>query len=103
MNSAFMTTERCLREEGAICTNWNTDCLLEDFSDKNHENVFNYKLKQFDNVIVRIPVLESECSFTKYVSLCPNTKYSYLRLKFLKMKKFRIIILRLFSVFGKVW
>ena len=29
--------------------------------------------------------LESECSFTKYVSSCPSTKYLYLRLPFLKM------------------
>ena len=29
-------------------------------------------------------LLESECSFTKYVSSCPNTKYLYLRLPFLK-------------------
>ena len=36
--------------------------------------------------------LESECSFTKYVSSCPNTKYLYLRLPFLKMKAFRIIL-----------
>ena len=27
-------------------------------------------------------LLESECSFTKYVSSCPNTKYLYLRLPF---------------------
>ena len=33
-------------------------------------------------------ILELECSFTKYVSLCLNTKYLYLR--FLKMKAFRI-------------
>ena len=32
--------------------------------------------------------LESECSFTKYVSSCLNTKYLYLRLPFLKMKAF---------------
>ena len=35
-------------------------------------------------------LLESECSFTKYVSSCPNTKYLYLRLPFLKMKAFHI-------------
>ena len=29
--------------------------------------------------------LESEYSFTKYVSSCPNTKYLYLRLPFLKI------------------
>ena len=34
--------------------------------------------------------LESECSFTKYVSSCRNTKYLYLRLPFLKMKDQRI-------------
>ena len=37
-------------------------------------------------------LLESECSFTKYASSCPNTKYLYLRLPFLKMKAFRITI-----------
>ena len=37
-------------------------------------------------------LLESECSFTKYVSSYPNTKYLYLRLPFLKMKAFRIIL-----------
>ena len=35
--------------------------------------------------------LESEWSFTKYVSSCPSTKYVYLRLPFLKMKAFRIL------------
>ena len=30
--------------------------------------------------------LESECSFTQYVSSSPKTKYLYLRLLFLKMK-----------------
>ena len=40
-------------------------------------------------------LLESECSFTKYVSSCPNTKYLYLRLPFLKMKAFRIILVTL--------
>ena len=40
-------------------------------------------------------LLESECSFTKYVSSCPNTKYLYLRLPFLKMKAFRIILVSL--------
>ena len=29
--------------------------------------------------------LESDCSFTKYVSSCPNTKYLYLRLPFFKL------------------
>ena len=43
--------------------------------------------------------LESECSFTKYVSSCPKTKYLYLRLPFLKMKAFRIILLSLFFNF----
>ena len=39
--------------------------------------------------------LESECSFTKYVFSCPNTKYLYLRLSFLKMKAFRMILVSL--------
>ena len=39
--------------------------------------------------------LESECSFTKYVSSCPKTKYLYLRLPFLKMKAFRIKLVSL--------
>ena len=48
--------------------------------------------------------LESECSFTKYVSSCPNTKYLYLRLPFLKMKAFRMILVSLFfSISGEVW
>ena len=38
---------------------------------------------------------ESECSFTKYVSSCPKTKYLYLRLPFLKMNAFRIILVSL--------
>ena len=41
--------------------------------------------------------LESECSFTKYVSLCPNTKYLHLRVLFLKLKAFRKIPVSLFS------
>ena len=40
-------------------------------------------------------LLESECSFTKYVSSYPNTKYLYLRLPFLKMNAFRIILVSL--------
>ena len=28
-------------KRGAICTQWNSDCLLEDFSGKNHENIVN--------------------------------------------------------------
>ena len=43
--------------------------------------------------------LESECSFTKYVSSCPKTKYLYLRLSFLKMKAFLIILVSLFFNF----
>ena len=39
--------------------------------------------------------VESECFFTKYVSSCPNTKFLYLRLPFLKMKAFRIILVSL--------
>ena len=39
--------------------------------------------------------LESECSFTKYVSSCPNTKYLYRRMPFLKMKAFRMILVSL--------
>ena len=42
---------------------------------------------------------ESEWSFTKYVSSCPNTKYLYLRLPFLKMKAFRIILVSLYFNF----
>ena len=46
--------------------------------------------------------LEPEFSFTKYASLWDKTKY--LRLPFLKMKEFRIILASLvFSVFGGVW
>ena len=41
--------------------------------------------------------LESECSFTKYISSCPNTKYLYLRLPFLKMKAFRMILVSFFQ------
>ena len=36
------------------------------------------KFKHRDDVIFRVLVLESECSFTKYVSACPYTKYLYL-------------------------
>ena len=36
--------------------------------------------------------LESECSFTRYASLWPKTRYLYLRLPFLKMKEFRMIL-----------
>ena len=47
--------------------------------------------------------LQSEYSFTKYVSSCPNTKYVYLRLPFLKMKDFRIILVSLFFNFNFWW
>ena len=40
--------------------------------------------------------LKSERSFTKYASSWPKTRYLYLRLPFLKMKEFRIILARLF-------
>ena len=69
-------------KRGTIRTHWNADCLLEDFSGKNHKNIVNWKLKHLDDVVFRELVLESECSFTKYVSSCPNTKYLYLRLPF---------------------
>ena len=26
-------------KRGTICTHWNADCLLEDFSGKKHENI----------------------------------------------------------------
>ena len=39
--------------------------------------------------------LESECSFTKYVYSCPNTKDFYRRLPFLKMKAFWMILVSL--------
>ena len=34
-----MNVERCRRDEGTIRAHWNADCLLEDFSGKNHENI----------------------------------------------------------------
>ena len=40
---------------------------------------------------------------TKYASSCPSTKYLYLRLPFLTMKEFRIIIVSRFSYSGEVW
>ena len=46
--------------------------------------------------------LDSECSFTKYVSSCPNTKNWHLRLPLFKMKAFRIILMSLFSISGEV-
>ena len=47
--------------------------------------------------------LKSECSFTKYVSSCPYTKYLYLPLPFLKMKAVRIIQVGFFSISSEVW
>ena len=35
---------------------WNADRLLEDFSDNNHENIVNYKLRHLDDVIFKILV-----------------------------------------------
>ena len=45
-------------------------------------------------------LLESECSFTKYVSSCPTTKYLYLRLPFLKMDNTGESV---FQFAGEVW
>ena len=33
---------------------WNSDCLLEDFSGKNNENIVNTTLKHLDDVIFRV-------------------------------------------------
>ena len=68
---------------GTLRTHLNADCLLEDFSGKNHENIVDSKLLMAS---LEFLFLESESFFIKYVSSCPNTKYLYLQLPFLKMK-----------------
>ena len=45
--------------------------------------------------------LESECSFAKYISSWPKTRYFYLQLPFLKMKEFRMILASL--LFSLSW
>ena len=93
-NPLRMNTERCRREAGTIRTHRNADCLLEDLQKTT-------KILSTRNPIILMMssseylFLESECSFTKYFSSCPNTKYLYRRLPFLNMKAFRMILLSL--------
>ena len=67
---------------GTIRNHWNANCLLEDFSGKIMKILSNR-----NSVILMMSsseylFLESECSFAKYVSSYPNTKYLYLWLPF---------------------
>ena len=95
----FVWIQKDVREKrGTIRTHWNADCLLEDFSGQKTTKILSTR----NSSILMMSsseylLLESECSFTKYVSSCPNTKYLYLRLPFLKMKAFRIILIYAFS------
>ena len=81
---------KCRREEGTIRTHWNVDCLLEDLSGKNPR-----KCCQLETLASWWCHLQSTCVKNQSASSCPNTKYLYLRLPFLKMKAFRIILVSL--------
>ena len=82
-------------KRGTIHTHWNADCLLGDFSGKTTTILPTRNSSILMMSSSEYLFLESECSFTKYVSSCPNIKYLYLRLPFLKMKAFRIKLVSL--------
>ena len=69
-------------------THWNGDCLLEDFSGKTTKILSIRNLSIFMMSSSEYLLLESECSFTKYISSSPNTKYLYLWLPLLKRQRF---------------
>ena len=94
-NPLRMNTERCRREAGTIRTHWNADCLLEDFPAKITKILSTRNSSILMMSSSEYLFLESECFFTKYVSSCPNNKYLYRRLPFLKMKAFRMILVSL--------
>ena len=55
--SFHMSRRRCRPEEGAYCSHWNPDYLLENLSHKNHENLNAIKkLKHIDDFIFRVLV-----------------------------------------------
>ena len=56
------------------------------------------KISTRNSSILMMSSSESECSFTKYASTWHKTKYLYLRLPFLKMKEFQIMLDNCFSV-----
>ena len=78
-----------------IRSHLNADCLLEDFSGKTTKILSTRNSSILMMSSSEYVFIETECSFTKYVSSCPKTKYLYLRLPFLKMKAFRIILVSL--------
>ena len=68
----FVWTQKDVGEKrGTIRTRWNANCLLEDFSGKNHENIVNLNPSILMMSSSEYLFFESECSFTKYVSSCP--------------------------------
>ena len=100
-NPLRINIERCRREEGH--NSYTLEYLLDEFSAKTTKilstrNWSILMLSSSDNVF-----LESVCSFTKYVSSCPNTKYVYLRLRLLKMKASWIKLVSLFLITGEMW
>ena len=52
-----ISRELCRLEDGAICSHWNTDYLLENISHKHHKNVIYQKLNLLGDVIFRVLVL----------------------------------------------
>ena len=96
-NPLRMNTERCRREEGH--NSYPLECRLsvcwKTFPAKTTKILSTRNSSILMMSSSEYLFLESECSFTKYVSSCPYTKYLYLRLPFLKMKVFRIILVSL--------
>ena len=94
-NPLRMNTERCRREEGH--NSYPLECRLSvgRLFRQNHENIVTRNSSILTMSSSEYLFLESDCSFTKYVSSCPNTKYLYLRFPFLKMKALRIILVSL--------
>ena len=95
-NPLRMNTERCRREAGH--NSYPLECRLS--AGKTFPAKTTKILSTRNSSILMMSsseylCLESECSFTKYVSSCPYTKYLYLRLPFLKMKAFRMILVSL--------
>ena len=81
-----LNTKDVYEKRGTILIHLNADFLQEDFSGKTRKI-----LSTINSSILIMPsleylCLESECSFAKYFSLCPNTKYLYQRLPLFKMK-----------------
>ena len=89
------------QKRGTICSHWNADYLLENPSANTKKMLPTRNSSILMMSSSEYLLLESECFFTKYFSSWPKTRYLYLRLPFLKMKEFRMILASL--LFSLLW